>query len=321
MALNNILPPNMFEVIDRAGISTAKQIITLSVWDIKKSTNLSIEDIILLKNMVTENISPTTVTGKTLKQSESEVLRLSTGCKNLDNLLNGGFRRGTITEVFGESGCGKTQLALQTTLYNWLQGCVYICTEDLFPTKRYEEIKINLSSYDPKVDYGKHIFVEHITEANDLLSCIRVRLPRLLDHHKVSLIVIDSVTAPFRCESTNYIRRAEDLRELAILMTSLAQKHNLVIFCINQVTASFKDSDNVLPSLGLAWSNMVTARLMLKKTLKIADVVSLPKQMHHLLTSNQPIYIRELSTVFAPDLPDASTEFVITSKGLQGVCD
>lgn len=319
MALNTILPPNMFEVLDRAGLSTVKQIITLSVWDIKKSTNLSIEDIMLLKNMVANNFSPTTVTGKTLKKTYSEILKISTGCQNVDNLLNGGFRRGTITEVFGESGCGKTQLALQSTLNNWLGGCVYVCTEDLFPTKRFEEIKINLSSYDPKFDYGKHVFVEHITEAKDLLSCIRVRLPKLLEQHKLSLLVIDSVTAPFRCESTNYIRRAEDLREIAILLTSLAQEYNLAILCINQVTASFEDSDNVLPSLGLAWSNMVTTRLMIKKTSRIADANNPQKHKHHLLTSNHTVYVREMSTVFAPHLPNSKTEFIITSKGLQSL--
>lgn len=321
MALNTILPPKMFEVLDRAGLSTAKQIVTLSVWDIKKSTNLSNEDIILLKNMVALNVSPPIVTGKTLKKTQSETLKICTGCKNLDNLLNGGLRKGTITEVFGESGCGKTQLALHTTLYNWIGGCVYICTEDLFPTKRFEEIKRNLLSYDPKIDYGKQIFVEHITEAKDLLSCIRVRLPKLLEQHKLSFIVIDSVTAPFRCESTNYIRRAEDLREIAMLLTLLAQEYNLAVLCINQVTASFEDSDNVLPSLGLAWSNMVTTRLMIKKTTKIVDALSLPKHKHHLLTYNHTIYVRELIIVFAPDLPKASTEFIITSKGLQSLYD
>ncbi len=37
--------------------------------------------------------------------------RLSTGSKQWDGILNGGFQSMSISEVFGEYRCGKTQLA------------------------------------------------------------------------------------------------------------------------------------------------------------------------------------------------------------------
>lgn len=43
-------------------------------------------------------------------------LRLSVGCPVLDQLLRGGLPVGGITELAGESGAGKTQLALQLCL-------------------------------------------------------------------------------------------------------------------------------------------------------------------------------------------------------------
>lgn len=43
-------------------------------------------------------------------------LRLSTGCPVLDQLLRGGLPVGGVTELSGESGAGKTQLALQLCL-------------------------------------------------------------------------------------------------------------------------------------------------------------------------------------------------------------
>lgn len=43
-------------------------------------------------------------------------LRLSVGCLVLDELLRGGLPVGGVTELSGESGAGKTQLALQLCL-------------------------------------------------------------------------------------------------------------------------------------------------------------------------------------------------------------
>ena len=319
MTLKQLLPPNIYEVIDTAGISTVKEIIILSIWDIKKSTNLCVNDILLLKSIVTANTCPITATGHDLKNINHNKLTISTGCMNIDSLLNGGIQKGTITEVFGESASGKTQLALQVTLKNWAEGCVYICTEDIFPTKRFEEMKINLPQFNSKIDYGQKVFVEHITEAKDLLSCIRIRLPKLLEQHSLSLIVIDSIAAPFRCESTNYVKRAEDLREIATVLTTLAQQFNLAVLCINQVTASFEDSSNVLPSLGLAWSNMVTTRLMIKKTLKTFDARQLPETRNQLVTCKHETFIRELLVVFAPHLANSMIQFIITANGIQGI--
>jgi RecA/RadA recombinase len=40
----------------------------------------------------------------------------STGCPIIDKTLAGGIRLGQITELYGESGCGKTQLCIQMSL-------------------------------------------------------------------------------------------------------------------------------------------------------------------------------------------------------------
>lgn len=37
-------------------------------------------------------------------------MQLSSGCKELDSILEGGFETGTLTEMYGEYRCGKTQL-------------------------------------------------------------------------------------------------------------------------------------------------------------------------------------------------------------------
>ncbi|KAI5631157.1 rad51 domain-containing protein [Phthorimaea operculella] len=318
MDLKNILPPKIYEVIDRAGISSQKQLITLSVWDIKKLTNLRTDDIFLLKKLVAEHTSPQITTcDKLLKHLPKKI---PSGCEGVDKVLRGGLRPGTVTEIYGESGSGKTQISLQAAAHNWSSGAVIICTEDLFPIKRFEQIKQGLPNYNPVNDYGKNIFVEHITEANDLLSCLRVRLPKLLEKSDPSLIIIDSITAPFRCEYTNYVQRAEELREVAVILLSLAQKHNLAVLCINQVTASFDGTDNVLPSLGLAWSNMISTRLWLKKTNSTHNLRIVPSRSSTKVPCEAlKVFIRELCVIFAPDLPNATSKIIITPTGIQTV--
>ncbi|KOB66101.1 tRNA-nucleotidyltransferase 1, mitochondrial [Operophtera brumata] len=264
-----ILPSKLFEVAERAGIATARQIIILSVWDIKKLTNLNNEDIHLMKSVVSEHVHPKSITCDML--IEADYTKVNTGCAAINSILHGGFRRGTITELYGESGSGKTQIGIQAAAHNWPNYSAYICTEDLFPIKRFNEIKNGIPNFRNNIDYGSTTFVEHVTESKDLMSCVRVRLPKLLTQHKFALIVIDSVAAPFRVESTNYIQRAEEMRELAVSLLNLAREFNLAVLCMNQVTGAVDRAVDMVPSLGLAWSNMVSTRLCLRKTLKTAD--------------------------------------------------
>ncbi|KAI8424964.1 hypothetical protein MSG28_006868 [Choristoneura fumiferana] len=312
--LKNILPQKIFEVIERAGVSTAKQIIMLSKWDIKKLTNLSNDDIFLLKSMVADYISPESVPGDLLLQKENLNPRISIGCNTIDYLLKGGFLRGTLTEIYGESGSGKTQVLLQAVAHNSYCGCVYICTEDLFPVKRLEQIIHSIPDCNSETDYGKNIFIEHVTEPIELLSCVKVRLPKLLSRNKVSLIVVDSIAAPYRTDTTNYIQRAEDLRELAMSLIKTAQNANLAIVCINQVTAAFDGSNNCLPSLGLAWSNMVSTRLSLRKTSETIDIINESDFIQEKYSN-----VREMTVVFAPHLSNKSARFIITPAGIVGI--
>ncbi|KPJ18249.1 DNA repair protein XRCC3 [Papilio machaon] len=306
--LQNLLPPNMVEKIEKAGIGTLK-LLTLSVLDLKKVTNLTADDIAYLKDAISNYYKPPSITCDKLIEFP-KFKKIPTGCKNIDSLLYGGFAAGTITELYGESGSGKNQIGITTAANSWPNKSVYICTEDIFPVKRLKQITDSSSATN---DHCKHIFVEHLTEPHELFSCIKVRLPRLLEQNKVSTLIIDSIAAPFRCESTNYMKRAEDLREIAVMLLALAQKYNLSVICINQVTASFEKTLHVLPSLGLAWSNLVTYRLCLQKQSENCNAILFQKGMQCNHT------VRELSVVFAPDLPNASTKFIITSEGLRSI--
>lgn len=51
------------------------------------------------------------MTAQELSQQRKRVLKISTGSKQFDSILGGGFQTMSISEVFGEYRCGKTQLS------------------------------------------------------------------------------------------------------------------------------------------------------------------------------------------------------------------
>lgn len=67
---------------------------------------------------------------------------LPTGMQSLDKCLRGGFRSGTISELVGRAGVGKSQLALQLCIMaaKYGQGSVYIDTETKLSLGRLEEM-------------------------------------------------------------------------------------------------------------------------------------------------------------------------------------
>lgn len=83
-----------------------------------------------------------------IHQQRQEILHLTTGSKELDDLLRGGIETGSITEIFGEFRTGKTQIChtlCVTTQLPLEQGgaegkAMYIDTEGTFRPERLVEI-------------------------------------------------------------------------------------------------------------------------------------------------------------------------------------
>lgn len=81
-------------------------------------------------------------------QRRQEIVYITSGSKELDKLLGGGFETGSITEMFGEFRTGKTQICHTLAVTCQLpveQGggagkCLYIDTEGTFRPERLVEI-------------------------------------------------------------------------------------------------------------------------------------------------------------------------------------
>jgi meiotic recombination protein DMC1 len=88
------------------------------------------------------------VTATEMTQRRAQVVRITTGSKELDKLLGGGIQTMSITEAFGEFRCGKTQLShtlavacqLPVSMGGGNGKVAFIDTEGTFRPERIEQI-------------------------------------------------------------------------------------------------------------------------------------------------------------------------------------
>ncbi|KAB0804844.1 hypothetical protein PPYR_01814 [Photinus pyralis] len=224
--------------------------------------------------------------------------RLTTGCPSIDSVTSGGIPINGLTEIAGPSGVGKTQLCLQLAITVQLpaglgKGAIYICTEDLFPSKRLHQLAACFS--DHKV--MDNVFVEHISDYEQLRRCCQIRIPMLLLKRPIGLVVIDSIAGVFRSDSAtvDYSQRSREFSTIVTSLNKLCLQYGIAVVVTNQVgDNSMKGRSE--PCLGLAWSNLVTCRFWISRELE---------------------GVRNFEVVFAPDLPNKTAQFVIISSGVK----
>ncbi len=200
---------------------------------------------------------------------------VSTGWNTLDQALLGGIRIGTITELMGCAGTGKTQLALQTAISTALNyhhsmwnhdatstnggGTIWIDAEQKISLRRLQEM--TLSRCRSNGLHEENVVLENVTihSPTDMNECMQVldSLEReIIDrnaaaiaaasnitHSKklpVRLIVIDSIAAATRCcDSTMTApQQAIGAMQMAQLLKRYADQYSIAILVINQVTSS-----------------------------------------------------------------------------------
>jgi DNA repair protein RadA len=230
------------------------------------------------------------VTADKIYEKTKEVAYISTGSKNLDNLLQGGVETRAITEFYGEYGTGKTQichtLAVNVQLPPDMGGlscpAIYLDTEMTFKSERIVQIA-TARGLDP-YEALKKITVAKARGASHLLLLIR-DLPKRIRETKARLVVIDSAVAPFRAEYIGRGHLSERQQLLNVMMHDLirmAELYNVAVVITNQVQAApdVLFGDPTRPIGGHVVAHAVTYRIYLRKakgTNRIASIVDSPR--------------------------------------------
>ncbi|KFW93655.1 DNA repair protein XRCC3 [Phalacrocorax carbo] len=324
------LNPKVIAALKKADIKSIKEILNLSGADLQRLMKLSNADIQCLLKTVSHALRRNSML--TALQLYQDKDHLTSQHQKLS--LVG------ITELAGESSAGKTQISLQLCLcvqypykYGGLEsGAVYICTEDVFPSKRLQQLieqQHKLRADVPaeiiqKIKFGNSIFVEHAADLDTFHNCITKRISPLLTRGMVRLVVIDSIAALFRCEFgvSESVMKARYLQTFGAQLHSLSTRFRIPIICVNQVTDAVSDSEaaqcscsivgsRVSPSLGITWANQLLMRLMVSRT-------SQPERSPG-VTSHHTGSVRTLRVVFAPHLPPSFCYYTVKLEGVTGI--
>lgn len=232
-----------------------------------------------------------------VQQVRAEILQVTTGSKELDQLLDGGVETGCITEIFGEFRTGKTQLCHQLCVTCQLpidQGgaegrALYIDTEGTFRPDRCMAIaeRYNLNPS----DVLDNIAVARAYNSDHQMKLLQ-QAAQMMIESRYALIVVDSATALYR---TDYSGRGElaarqgHLARFLRNLQRLADEFGVAVVITNQVVASVDGAaamyggETKKPIGGNIIAHASTLRLYLKKgkgnsrICKIYDSPNLPE--------------------------------------------
>ncbi|MFC6835517.1 DNA repair and recombination protein RadB [Halomarina ordinaria] len=160
---------------------------------------------------------------------------IPTGCAPVDDLLGGGFERGTVTQVYGPPAAGKTNLALGATVETVAGGerALYIDTEGL-SIDRFEQLA-RARAGDEGVDgLASRVMISEALDFEEQAEAVRDAADVASG---VDLVVLDSATGFYRLERGSD-DEGETLRKVVRQVThllSLARRYDLAVVITNQV--------------------------------------------------------------------------------------
>ncbi|CAL5982439.1 Rad51_protein [Hexamita inflata] len=221
------------------------------------------------------------ITAEQVLQKRQNLIRISTGSAELNNLLQGGVESQQICEVFGEFRCGKSQLCHTMAVTgqhpmvngkpsNQQHKVIYIDTEATFRPERIQQIARRFSLNEKTT--LENIIVSRVYNHEQQMAALSY-LPQILVKDKFSLIIIDSITALFRADFTGrgeLADRQQKLGQHLSQLIKLAEEYNIVVFITNQVMAmvdgaAMFQADPKKPIGGHILAHASTTRLSLRK--------------------------------------------------------
>ena len=274
-----------------------------SLCQIKGLSEVKVDKIL---NVCNEILSTGFQPSNIFLEKRKRLVRKTTGSKELDTLLGGGFESNSITEIFGEFRTGKTQICHTLCVTCQLPKengggagkAIYIDTEGTFIPEKLapiaERFGLEPEEVIQNVLYARAYNSDH---QNKLLF----QVCALMAETKFSLLVVDSATALYR---TDYNGRGElSARQMSLAkflrnLQKIADEHKIAVVVTNQVVATvdggFGGNDKK-PIGGHIMAHACQTRLYLRKGLK----------------ENRICKIYD-----SPSLPENEATFSITSEGI-----
>jgi len=201
------------------------------------------------------------------RQQQKNSRSLSSGLPSLDTDI---VRFSSITEIVGQSGVGKSQLAMQLCVLAAADkgfGTIYIDTEtNLRFLPRLHQIAQSRSPSNAQ-EVIENVILYNPSSTQELMTILNTRLEEDIIRQNSSmfpirLIIIDSIAAPLLCER-NAPQRSKIIFEMSQLLKRIADEWNLAVVVTNQIVST--NNVTVNSALGTSWYHCVTTRLLLQQ--------------------------------------------------------
>ncbi|CAB3233395.1 unnamed protein product [Arctia plantaginis] len=221
-----------------------------------------------------------------LWQKETSLPSVPTFSQVLDNVLGSdGVQLGSITELLGLPGSGKTQLCLQlcasVQIPKELGGlnaeALYIDTNTNFTLSRFRDVNREILSasflrcqkvLDEPLQISEDEALKRLHYVNafglESYCSLMHTLPKFIaEHPNVKLIAIDSIAYPFKDGISTKQRTGLLFRQMADLQRIALQNQIAVVITNEMSTRVGLSGGSVVGALGDAWAHRCNVRLLL----------------------------------------------------------
>src|SRR4030067_1884567 len=289
-----------------AGITTVEAVAVTPPKEIADKAGIGFNTVLNIVDAARKLICSDFITAEELWKRRQNMLKCSTGSKNLNKLLGGGIETQALTAFIGEFSTGKTQIcfALCVTAQLPLEkgglngNVVYVDTEGTFMPDRIVEIASALGLDTHKI-LG-NIFLARAYNSSH--QCLLIdHLFKFCPENNVKLFIVDSMIGHFRGEylgRETLSERQQALNNQLHKLLRLTEAFNLPVVITHQVQANpatFYGDPN-RPTGGNIRTHASTARAYLRKGGKGTRIATI---------------------IDSPSLPENKTRFKITGKGIE----
>jgi len=302
--------PATAEKLKEMGFHTVESLATATIKELSQ-VGVSEKQAAKVIAEARESLALSFIRADELIKMRQNVRRLSTGSKQIDELLGGGLETQTITEFYGEYGVGKSilchQLAVNVQLPEEKGGlngsALYIDTENTFRPEWIVRIATTLK-IDPVQAARSIIYSEAFN--SDHQTLLLEKADKVIQDNKIKLIIIDSLTSHFRSEYLGREMLAERQQKLNSHMhrlVRLARAFNACAVVTNQVMSKPDQffATAIEPVGGHIVSHTSHTRVFLRRT------------------ASGPVRICRL--ISSPYLPEGERIFKITEEGIKDITE
>jgi len=296
--------PTTTEKLSAAGIDTLLAIAVFSIGNLADvagvSENVARKMIQAARGMLEMGFE----TADVILDKRKNIRKIKCGSETFNEVMGGGFETGAITELYGEFGSGKTQVAHQLAVNVQLQDennepskVIYIDTENTFRPERILQMAKKVGLNPEEALKNIKIARAYNSDHQMLLS---EKAEELLKTGEFKLLIVDSLIAHFRAEFIGrgtLSERQQKLNKHMHTLLRLADVYNCCVVVTNQVMAKpnvmFGDPTQAIGGHIVGHSS--TFRVYLRKGRKGSRVAKL---------------------VDSPNLPENECMFFVNSSGL-----